>query len=337
MGMALGHDAKRPQPPNGSALGFDPACGKPLTVRFAAKDGLLPVRAGSICVMNITPSRRSLLWNGAALLAGTAVELSGSSLLAQPSPPAPAPGVRLGMASYTFRTFDQTRLIEALRKLKVTHLNVKDVHLPMTPVDQIRAKADTFRAAGITLTGAGTISFPKDDDDDIRAKFEYCKTAGIPLIVGSPTHKTIGRVERFVKEYDIRVAIHNHGPEDKEWPSPLDVLAVVKTMDPRIGCCVDVGHCMRTGTDVVAAIERAGPRVLDVHMKDLAQRDAKESQVAVGEGIMPVPAIFAALQRIGYKGFVDLEYEIFPENPLPGVTESFAYMRGVIAGMSSKD
>lgn len=299
------------------------------------KDGLPRVVAGSISLMTTTFSRRSLLCNGVALLAGTSVPLSGSGLLAQSAARQSAPGLRLGIASYTFRTFDQTRLIEALKQLKVTHLNVKDVHLPMTPVDQVRSKAEAFRAAGIALTGAGTISFPKDDDDDIRAKFEYCKLAGIPLIIGSPTHKTIGRVEKFVKEYDIRLAIHNHGPEDKEWPSPLDVLAVVKTMDPRVGCCVDVGHCMRTGTDVVAAIEKAGPRILDVHMKDLAQRDSKESQVAVGEGIMPVPAIFAALQRIGYKGFVDLEYEIFPENPLPGVTESLAYLRGVIAGMAS--
>lgn len=242
--------------------------------------------------------------------------------------------VRLGIASYTFRKFDQQHLIESLKQLRITHLNVKDVHLPMTPVDEVKQRAAAYTAAGITLTAGGTIYFAKDDDNDVRSKFEYCKAAGIPLIVGAPTHKTIARVEKFAKDYDIRVGIHNHGPEDKEWPSPLDVLAVVKNMDPHIGCCIDVGHTMRAGTDVVDAIRQVGPRLFDVHIKDLAQRNAKESQVAVGEGIMPVPAIFAALQGIGYTGFVDLEYEIFPDNPLPGVTESIAYMRGVIAGMA---
>lgn len=240
------------------------------------------------------------------------------------------------MASYTFRKFDQVRLLEALKTLKVTNLNVKDVHLPMTPLDQVKERADSLRAAGLTLTGAGTIYFTKDEDDDVRSKFEYLKSAGIPLMVAAPTHKTVARVERFAKQYDVRVAIHNHGPEDKDWPSPLDVLAVVKTMDPRMGCCVDVGHCTRAGVDVVDAIQQAGPRVFDVHMKDLADRSSKESQVAVGEGVLPVPAIFAALQRIGYGGFVDLEYEIFPDDPLPGVRESMAYMRGVIAGMGAQ-
>ncbi len=220
-----------------------------------------------------------------------------------------------------------------MKQLRTPYLNLKDVHLPMATPEAVRAKAEQYRAAGLTLTAAGTITFAKDDDDDIRAKFEYVKAAGIPLIVGAPTHATLRRVERFVKLYGIPVAIHNHGPEDKEWPSPLDVLAAVQGMDPRLGCCIDVGHTMRAGTDVVAAIRKAGPRLLDIHMKDLADPTAKESQVAVGEGVMPVRAIFEALIAMRYAGFVDLEYEIKPEDPLPGMTESFAYMRGVLAGM----
>jgi sugar phosphate isomerase/epimerase len=93
---------------------------------------------------------------------------------------------------------------------------------------------------------------------------------------------------------------------------------------------------MRTGTDPVAAIKKVGPRLHDLHMKDLAESKVKESQVAVGDGLMPVPAIFKALIAIGYKGNVDLEYEIHDTDPMPGVTKSFAYMRGVIAGMGLK-
>ncbi|MGD0268516.1 MAG: sugar phosphate isomerase/epimerase, partial [Candidatus Sulfotelmatobacter sp.] len=141
-------------------------------------------------------------------------------------------------------------------------------------------------------------------------------------------------IEKFAKEYDIRVAIHNHGPEDKIWHSPLDVLKAVKNMDPRIGCCIDVGHTVRAGTDVVQAIHEAGPRLFNVHMKDLTNFENKESQVAVGDGIMPVRKMFEALIVIKYKGFVDLEYEIHPDDPVPGVISSFAYMRGVLAGMA---
>jgi len=104
-------------------------------------------------------------------------------------------------------------------------------------------------------------------------------------------------------------------------------------MDPRIRCCIDVGHTVRAGTDVVQAIREAGPRLFNVHMKDLANFQNKESQVAVGEGIMPVRNMFEALIATKYQGFVDLEYEIHADDPMPGVIASFAYMRGVLAGM----
>jgi sugar phosphate isomerase/epimerase len=223
-----------------------------------------------------------------------------------------------------------------MKQLKTPYLNLKDAHLPMTPADQVAPRAAEYRAAGFTLTAAGTIYFDKDNDEDVRSKFEYCKAAGIPLIVGAPTHQTLPRVEKFAKEYNIRVGIHNHGPEDKEWPSPLDVLDAVKNMDSRMGCCIDVGHTMRTGTDVVGAIRKAGPRLFDIHMKDLADSTKKESQVAVGQGVMPVPEIFKTLIEMKYPGYVDLEYEIFPDDPMPGVMQSFAYMRGVLAGMGYK-
>lgn len=277
-------------------------------------------------------TRRTLLRGGAMAAAGLACAPGLSATIAseQALPQSP---IRLGVASYSLRTLDPAQVIAACKQLRTPYLNLKDVHLPMTPLDQVKARADAYRAAGLQLTAAGTIYFAKDEDDDIRAKFEYVKAAGIPLIVGAPTHVTLPRVEKFVKEYNIPVAIHNHGPEDKEWPSPLDVLAAVKGMDPRMGCCIDVGHTMRTGTDVVEAIRAVGPRLLDIHMKDLADRNAKESQVAVGEGVMPVRAIFEQLIRQRYSGFVDLEYEIKPADPVPGMMESSAYMRGVLSGM----
>lgn len=285
--------------------------------------------------MSLSMSRRNLL-RGGTMLSASAFLSHPAFAFAGENKPASSSPIRLGIASYTFRNFDQAHLLDFMKQLKTPYLNLKDVHLPMTPLDQVAAKAAEYRAAGMILTALGTIYFPKDDDDDIRAKFEYCKAAGVSLIVGAPTHETLPRVEKFVKEYNIRLAIHNHGPEDKQWPSPLTVLDAVKNMDRRIGCCIDVGHTMRTGTDVVAAIRKAGPRLFDIHMKDLAKSNVKESQVAVGDGLMPVPQIFKALIEMRYPGQVDLEYEIFPSDPMPGVIKSFAYMRGVLAGMGYK-
>jgi sugar phosphate isomerase/epimerase len=282
-------------------------------------------------------SRRDFVRSGALVGAALAASSEVFALADErPSADEAAP-IRLGVASYTFRNFSRAQLIGFLKQLNVLELNAKDVkdHLPMDPQEEAAALAD-YAAAGIKLHAAGTIYFAKDEDADIRSKFEYCKRAGIRVIVaGDPAPETLPRIEKFVKEYDIRIAIHNHGPEDKLWHSPLDVLKAVRGMDPRIGCCIDVGHTVRAGTDVVQAIHEAGPRLFNVHMKDLSNFQSKESQVVVGDGMMPVRKMFEALIAMKYKGFVDLEYEIHADDPMPGVSSSFAYMRGVLAGMGN--
>src|SRR5258708_11024701 len=131
----------------------------------------------------------------------------------------------------------------------------------------------------------------------------------------------------------MRSEMINRGREDKLGESRWDVLKAVKGMDARIGCRIDVGHTVRAGTDVVQAIHEVGARLFNIHMKDLTSFQDKESQVAVGDGIMPVKKIFDALGAIKYKGFVDLEYEIHADDPMPGMIGSFAYMRGVLAGV----
>jgi sugar phosphate isomerase/epimerase len=285
--------------------------------------------------MKNTFSRRDFVRSGALVAAAFAASSDDMALAQERPSAAEASPIRLGLASYTFRNFSRAQMIGFMKQLNVFALNAKDVkdHLPADAQEEAAALAD-YAAAGIRLHAAGTISFAKDEDADIRSKFEYGKRAGIGVIVaGDPAPETLPRIEKFVKEYDIRIAIHNHGPEDKFWHSPLDVLKAVKGMDPRIGCCIDVGHAARAGTDVVQAIHEAGPRLFDVHMKDLANFQSKESQVAVGDGIMPVRRMFEALIAMRYKGFVDLEYEIHPDDPMPGVISSFAYMRGILAGL----
>ena len=280
-------------------------------------------------------SRRSFL-QSSTLAAASAALVSAAhapaQVLAASGKPSP---VRLGLASYTFRNFTRTQLIGFMKQLNVLDLNAKDVkdHLPMDPALEAAALAD-YAAAGIKLHAAGAIYFPKDDEADIRSKFEYCKRAGINVIVaGDPTPESLKWIEKFVKEYDIRIAIHNHGPEDKFFPSPFDVLKVVKDMDPRIGLCIDVGHAARANANLVEAIHATGARLYDMHVKDLTSFASRESQVAVGEGILPFREMFEALVKIDYKGFVDLEYEIHADDPMPGVIESFAFMRGVLDGM----
>jgi sugar phosphate isomerase/epimerase len=257
----------------------------------------------------------------------------------QPSPVTsgtPQPSLKLGVASYSLRNFPRARAIEMVKALGTPWINLKSFHLPyeLTP-SEIAAARQEIESAGLTIVGGGTITFDQDTDAAVARYFDYARAAGMPLIVATMDPAILPRVERFAKQYDIRVAIHNHGPEDKHFPSPYDVLAAVKNLDPRIGLCMDLGHTERTGTDVVRAAADAGSRLLDIHAKDLRDLRDVESQCAVGEGKIPIAALFRQLVAMRYPGYVNLEYEIQPDDPLPGMQRSFAYMRGVLAGMGT--
>ena len=265
--------------------------------------------------------------------AGALFSLNGKMSLSAPNS-THSSDLKLGVASYSLRKLSRAQAIAAVKELKTPYLNIKEFHLPYnsTPAE-LEAGRKEFENAGLQIAGGGTISLKEDSDSDIRKYFEYAKRSGMPLMVIAPTQETMPRIEHFVKEYNIKAAIHNHGPEDKFFPAPHDALKVVKNMDPRVGLCIDVGHTARTGVDVVHAIAEAGPRLLDMHIKDLRSLSDKDSQCRVGEGAMPVVGIFKQLKKIKYQGMVNLEYEIDAENPVPGMIQSFAYMRGVLDGL----
>jgi sugar phosphate isomerase/epimerase len=274
------------------------------------------------------PSRRTWLQTIPTALGAAA--LFSRSLLGQEYRIAGA-DIKLGVASYSFRKFSRTQAIQMLKELGTPYLNVKDFHLKLSSsLDEIDSAKREFKAAGVKLVGCGNVTFDKVDETDIRGKFEYAKRSGFPLIVCAPTAETLPLMEKYVKQYDIKIAIHNHGPEDKHFPTPQSVLAAVKDMDPRCGLCIDIGHTSRTGVNIVDSIAEAGPRLLDMHTKDLADPMVKESQVAVGEGKLPIKQIFAQLIKMKYNGSVNLEYEVREMDPLPGMKKSFAFMRSTL-------
>lgn len=270
------------------------------------------------------------------------VQAFGTLAAAAATPPAGAAeskaesGFRLGVCSYSVREFRRALAISLMKQLDVSYVSVKDFHLPYSSTaEEIRKARSEFQKAGLTIVSGGNTDLKDEDPALLRRYFEYARACGMPLLVAAPTHKTLPAVEKLAREYDIKIAIHTHGPEDPNFPTPQVVLRAVKDMDPRMGLCMDVGHSMRGGADLVEEIANAGPRLLDMHFKDLKKRDDKDSQCDVGEGVMPVVAIFKQLRKIGYSGCVNLEYEIHSDNPLPGMLHSMGYMKGVLAGLEA--
>jgi sugar phosphate isomerase/epimerase len=271
--------------------------------------------------------------------------LGAAALLAsRPAFSAPSPkksGIKLGICSYSFgNKVKLPEVVEGVKALNVRYINIKpEFHLPYDSTAAAIAEARKFLSdAGLQLVGTGTTYFPKPDEGEIRQRFEYNKALGAPLIVIGPTAQTIGIVEKFVKEYDIRVAIHNHGPSDKNYPTPQSALAAIKGMDARVGLCMDIGHTMRSGVDPVAAAKEAGARLLDMHTKDVKMVEGKWIGVDNGEGDIKLAPLFRQLEEMGYTGYCNLEYEV-PASKSPdkmlGMQKSFAYLRGVVAGLDA--
>jgi sugar phosphate isomerase/epimerase len=283
--------------------------------------------------MQFITTRRAFL--GSAGAAGIASLAAPAQARIEPAPW----GIKLGIATYTFRNFERPQVIEFLKQVQAPWISIKNtdqqLSLKSTPAQMAEIRKQ-FDAAGLKVTSAGNIDMTKANNvADLRPLFEWAKSGGIPMLVCAPTHDNIKHVETLVTEYNIRIAIHNHGPEDPHFPTPESVLEVVRKLDSRCGLCMDIGHSARTGIDVVKAAADAGSRLFDMHVKDLANASGKDSQCDVGDGVLPIPAIFKQLKKMNYQGCVNLEYEIHADNPMPGVQRSMSYMRGVLAGLGA--
>jgi sugar phosphate isomerase/epimerase len=242
--------------------------------------------------------------------------------------------IRLAVATYSLRSFQRDLAVKMIKDLRVRYVDIKEFHLPYNDSrQQLAAGRKKFVDAGLEIVAGGNIDMKSEEESELRKSFEYAKTCGMPIMVIAPSRTNLPVIEKLAKEYGIRIAIHNHGPEDKLYPTSQSVLDMVQSMDPLMGLCLDLGHEMRTGADVVKALANAGPRLFEVHIKDLRDAKDKGSQVPVGDGVMPVRAIFQQLRKMNYAGTVSLEFEIDADSPLMGMQKSFSYMRGVIAGM----
>jgi sugar phosphate isomerase/epimerase len=267
--------------------------------------------------------------------------LGSAALLAIPSGFADSsrePGsIRLGLCSYSMYKSKMPELIAAATAMRVRYVNIKpEAHLPInsTPA-QIADIVKMLDDAGLQVVGTGTTYLQKPDEGAIRKAFEYNKALKSPLMVIGPSVETLPMIEKCIKEYKIYAAIHNHGPTDKHFPTPQSALAAIKGTDPRLGLCMDIGHTMRAGVDPAAAAKEAGARLLDMHTKDVHLMDGKWEGVDCGDGDINLAVLFRQLQKMGYTGCCNLEYEVNAADKMPGMTKSFAYMRGVVAGLAA--
>jgi inosose dehydratase len=241
----------------------------------------------------------------------------------------PLDSLQLGIAGYTFLHVPLDGAIVMMKRVGVTNLSIKDFHLPLdSSPETIHEVAGKFQAAGIRIYAAGVIYMKTEAEVD-RA-FDYAHTLGVDLIIGVPNPELLAYTEKKVKATGIRVAIHNHGPEDKLYPSPVVVYEHIKGLDERIGLCLDIGHAARAGADPVKVINDYGARIFDLHVKDLAVISKEAKPIELGRGVLGIPGLLKALIRIRYTGVCSIEHEMDMNDCLPGIAESAGFFRGVV-------
>jgi sugar phosphate isomerase/epimerase len=239
---------------------------------------------------------------------------------------------QLGLASYTTRKFTLEQTIEMAVRLDLKNVCLKSFHLPMdATAAECAEAAKKCKDAGLKLYGGGVITMKTEAEVD--QAFDYARAAGMDVIVGVPYPEVLPLVDSKVKEYNIRVAIHNHGPGDKMYPTPESAFERVKDLDKRIGLCIDIGHTVRIGADPIADVERFANRLHDVHIKDVSGATKEGETLEIGRGVIDIPAFLKALIRTGYSGVAAFEYEKDADDPLPGLAESVGYIRGVLAAI----
>jgi len=271
--------------------------------------------------------------------AGAGVSLAGGTTLAarvrRLIPPQTAKRrFELGLASYTLRKFKLDETLAMTKRVGLKYICFKSFHLALNSSDeQIREVVKKVKDAGLILYGGGVISMNKEADVD-RA-FEYAKAAGMKVIVGAPAPQLLPLVDKKVKQYDIKVAIHNHGPGDKNYPTPDQAYDKIKQYDKRIGFCHDIGHTQRLGIDPVVSTEKVADRLHDVHIKDVTGPTAKDHGCEVGRGVIDIPRFLRTLLKIRYAGIVSFEYEKDADDPLAGLAESVGYVKGALAAMQA--
>ncbi|MCG8306590.1 MAG: TIM barrel protein [Cytophagales bacterium] len=272
-------------------------------------------------------TRRDFLKISGMTAAASLVSIGPSKPMAKPNT------LKLGLASYSLRKFDQAQTIAMAKRAGLKYMCFKSMHLPLdASTSDLKAGAQHVKDAGMKLYGGGVIYMK--DKSQVDQAFEYAKNAGMELIVGVPEHGLLEYTNEKIKEYDIKVAIHNHGPGDEKYPSPERIYEKIKDMDPRFGICMDIGHTQRIGIDPTESAKKYFSRLLDLHMKDVDKAREDGKTVEIGRGIIDIPKLLKFLVDRKYDGVVSFEYEKDADDPLPGLCESVGYVKGCLASIA---
>ncbi|MCA9131595.1 MAG: sugar phosphate isomerase/epimerase [Planctomycetales bacterium] len=251
-----------------------------------------------------------------------------------PSVSAAAPQDRrlqLGIQLYSLRGYALQPALEHAAQIGFSQVEFYGGMLPIeaTP-GQIAEVKQQVADLGLTISAHGVNRFGSDKkaNEDL---FKFAQQLGIKTLTADPDPESFDQLDELVQEYDIRVAIHNHGPRHR-YNKVVDVLRAVEKRDPRIGACADLGHFIRSGENATEVIRLLQGRLYGIHLKDFAEMKDKTEGVILGKGHLDVEGVIDALIAVDFPsdGALSLEYEENPENPIADITACFQIANAAI-------
>ena len=234
--------------------------------------------------------------------------------------------VRLGVQSYSLRKFSLEKALEYIANLGLKYAEVYPEHLPpeLSEVDKAKQLVEKY---GVKIAAHGVNHMPRDEEK-LRKLFEFAHKVGIEVLTADPDLDAFDLLDKLVEEYGIAVAIHNHGPGHR-YARVEDVLKAVENYSPLIGMCLDTGHIARAGQDPAEAARKLGKRLHGIHLKDI---NKEKKDTVLGEGVIDFKKLFETIKETGVfsKAVIVIEYELEPENPLPGIRKSLNHIQALI-------
>lgn len=267
-------------------------------------------------------TRRDFLRASSTAAIGAAPVLR--ALAAESNPYAP---FKMGIQSYSLRGFPLDRALAVTKELGLGFWEGWEGHVPISENFADRSENRMkLRAAGVRMNTFGVVGFNADAARSRRI-FEFARAMGVEVLSADPTPDAFSALEALTEEFDIRIAIHNHGPGSR-YDKIASVVEAVKNRSPRIGASVDTGHFLRSSESPVRALEQLEGRVFSVHLKDVAE--ARQFKI-LGQGDLDLVGCLRTLKRQGYRYTLALEYEENPQNPVADLQACLAAVRQALA------
>lgn len=283
------------------------------------------------------PSRRQVLKMSCAAAVGGVIgsNVLGSLSNAYASANSAKAPFKLGIQIYSLRGFDVDKALQSAKDLGFEQVEFYDGMFPSNSTqEQIDALLKKVHDHGMSISGYGVVGFGADAAAN-RKLFEFAKKAKIKILTADPTPESFPSLNELVKEFDIKIAIHNHGPSHR-YNKAVDVLRAIEKQDERIGACADLGHFIRSGEQPVEVIRTLQGRLYGIHLKDFAEMKEKTEGVILGKGHLNCKEVFDALVRAKFPadGALSLEYEENPENPIEDIRKCVEIAKEALASLS---